>query len=56
MKRRREGGCIPCKQEVEQLVVLDSILADKAVRVDDHRYKHVSWELVDFKEVEEDDE
>jgi hypothetical protein len=47
---------LPCEQEVEQLVVLDAVLADKAVCVDDHRNKHVSWEFINFKQVEEDDE
>jgi len=36
--------------------VLDSVLAHKAVCVENHGDEHVSWELVYFEEIQKDDE
>jgi len=36
--------------------VLDSVFAHKAIGIEDDRDEHVSWELVDLKEVQQDDE
>jgi len=44
------------EQEVEELVVLDPILAHEAVGIQDDGNEHVSWELVHFEQVEEDHE
>jgi hypothetical protein len=45
-----------CEQKVEQLVVFDSIFADKPISIEDNRDEHVSWELIDLEQVEKDHE
>jgi len=43
-----------CEKQVEQLVVLDSVLRDEPIGIEDDGNKHVAWELVDFEEVQKD--
>ncbi len=44
---------VPCKEQVEQLVMLNAILAHKPVGVHYHWDEHVSSELVHFVEVKQ---
>jgi len=44
------------EKEIKHLVVLDAVLAHKAMSVEDDRDEHVARELVDVEQVQQDDE